>query len=674
MSRPTSALPLTQRVFTGVEAEAQAALLQLREEHKALAGYLYHLMRDNGANTLAGLFALQVDTVETWLARTRAPRSGKTARAAVSRERGELRRAMRALCDRLDCPLPNWAKLPIGQAPASRGSLQWWSASDPWRPDLEGVLSTVKGSQRGASYTSRSLLRILSHYRSTLGPGDSRALGVALLDPHLVPKTFERLVHEGRETNRKRRNEAHYGEPSLKRAIECLRPVFIAATIHQRLSPASEAALVKEYGRKGRLTPRQASQGFNEWKEDTLALAKSALTVPLNGHCPVGLPPVRLVVQIETGAFGRYEKLRRAHLGHGLSLDDFERWREWDPEYRNLLCLWFGFRALWTGGARIGSLHALQPALSGRAVADDPRFADAVTFRRVIAKNIPHDGSDEPNTDDRNVLYGDDAPGQQCAEWTFLGALRGLPGYEPQLTLRRLLELALHATGQCSGQPRCPASPVPVYRQIEVSSRHDAYRYEEVRRGKRRPIDVSRNGEWLSGLCVPTNRSVGYTTVWFDLSGNRPLLLSGLKGRLNTFIDQLSDRGRHLHQWRHFSFHYLTRVAGFSCRDAARLIHMQEATAQKIYDNPDLDEVLKAYANASAPSAAPTPPDLSEALARASAAEQEAAEYRHKIQYAEAVLGRPLPEPPTKLPAAELAKTVRQRVKRAPLGSARFVA
>jgi hypothetical protein len=647
-------------------------------------GYAYQLMRAGGIGSLEELFEVGFERVDVWLSRGRRFHKNRrcSARQAAVRDLGKLKLGVALIAGHLGWSLPAWAQ-PTDEPAPGPTNFRYWEA-DPWFADLKAINAHAPGTQRHLRGQHYKLLALAHQYRVTVGDDPSVSFAAALLDRDLIVPVFKATEMEVRENNRKRGRDGTLSASTLDQRLESVRPLFMAAALPGAISEGSMRALTSEFGEGRPLNARRAGEAFRSWKEDMLAdIANAGVTT--DSSPGVDTPADAVVKMVEEQAFAQYNGLLEAHEARGLTTSDFARWREWDPAFRLLLMCWFGFRCLYTGGLRAASLNALQP---GRRMTVDGAWAaysSAIRFGHVIVKRIRR--KKNGTNIHRNFRYGDEAPTQDASTWTILGPEWGPNGSGPlPIPMAKLYEMALHSTGQCSGKPLCDASEEAVLRRVRL--RQDgklfSYHVEDPLTGSWSRVKTTKTGEWLAMLRAIPEHLPTFTTLWWSQSGEEPLLMWGMTGRLNAFIDGYSFTDGHMHLWRHFAFHYLTRIGPFKPLDAARLIHMDLQTAVRIYDNPNIDQVLGTYFR---PSTDAEPTEVGALRARVQDLETERgglrhqiAQLEHRINYAEIALGRGLPLPPTQVPAIPAPPTPqvlvanerekkRARTRRVPMGS-----
>lgn len=666
--------------YPKVDEEARSKLRELRQVNKRSANVTYDFMLRSSMHSVDDVLASTRPQAEKWIKRDRRQlqRRKTPSKELQATYRFILRVAIRDFATAVNRNVPEWVVDLEAPAPATPGTREWFSPCDPWLRDIDAALALPRRSQRNARQVPYNLFSVAAHYRKKVGAEDTRSFVEVLLDRKLAGPVFKMIEKACRETTKARHGRASFAGSTATNKIKSVRGVFVAAAAEGALSPESERVLLERYGQPGWISLRAAEAAFDDWRELVREEMKKAGVVTDTARAV--LPPEdKVLVKVENGAYQLFRSLRAEHETKGLNLNDFARWREWSPSLRNLLGSWCGFRCLYSAGMRIATLHAVQPALTRAAADAEPRFSDALEFVDVLVKNITIETKDGPKTKHGNHAYGEEAPGQESSNWTALGPLRPIGDTPFALSLRELFEFALHATGQCRGEEAgCDASPFPVFRWWSVSSNAGTYSYLDESTGE--TFGVSKNGEWLAGLRALQGVPTRFNPFWFDDAGREPLLLRGLTSRIQGFIEDHADAGAAAHEWRHFALHYLTRVLGIQLEDAARLIHMDLLTAQRVYNNPRLSAMLKAYADRwNLMPQSHYERERDEYKAACAASDQKVRELEYQIRYAETVLQRKLPRPPTRLPPEQTQGTStpvpasgpkrRARTRLVPLGS-----
>lgn len=122
------------------------------------------------------------------------------------------------------------------------------------------------------------------------------------------------------------------------------------------------------------------------------------------------------------------------------------------------------------------------------------------------------------------------------------------------------------------------------------------------------------------------------------------LLQDGLADRLSPVF------GPHLHRWRHYALLYLTTAYPMSVENAARLIHMDPQTANSIYNNPSVQQLVARLADRINTLASDElERELAQAREKIKFLSGRVRQLEHHLSYLASIFS-PLPVPPTPAP------------------------
>jgi hypothetical protein len=688
------------RRYGAVQAQAREFLLEFAttDARAVKSNRLYALMRATRVMSVDELWALTPETVRAWAGRVRQRRQGRESPPRGGKLDIQLiKQPLQHIAARTSRQDPEWLAAcagPMVAATTPRSALSRWEG-DPWQKTVEGGLSCTRGrfTQGGETLASWGLLRLCSFYRDAERGQPPRSLVSAVLDISGAGLRVAAAIDaEVRAKKRGSRTGAYKGS-TFQRALDTVRHIFRAAALG-RLTPSDVRAIAKWAGLSQGFDAADVTPVFTKWREK---MVRHAVEAGLAGDAADEVrPPLHSEVQRMLRELDfDYRRLRDAHERRGLTLNDFLRWQEWDPDLRLVLDLRYAIVCLYTAAIREGSLHAQQPYRISEPVENDAIYADALVLGNVMAKTVKRETKRGPVTSSGHRLYDADlAPRQECTDWIVLGPADG------SVSVREVLEEKLHAAGQCRGKASgCEASRTSVFRFVEIrwegpdpAKSTPVYTETDENGATPKPLGpVSKHGEWLFGLHSVRTRVTRYNPMWWDRSGKKPLFSDGLEQRIRKGLATYNGNIEiALHRWRHYGVVYLVTAWRLSQDRAAWFAHMDPDTARDIYMNPLMQELLVALREHVAsvrPSQAATihaESDIPQLKERLNALESKLADAEHKVAYYQGLFRGKTPAPPPRralssssssatAPQPAHAPNRRAHQRRTPSGAAAFV-
>lgn len=685
--------------YGAVDAQTRAFLFEFgtTDARAVKSNRLYTLMRSTQATSIDELWALTPETVRAWAGRIRQRREGRESPPHGGKTDIQLiKQPLQHIAELTKRQDPDWLAAcsgPMFAATTPRSALSRWDG-DPWQKTVEGCLSCTRGrfTQRGERLASQGLLRLCTYYQDAERGQPHRSLVIAVLDISGAGMRVAAIIDAQTRAKQRGSRTGEYKGATFQRALDAARHIFRAAALG-RLTQSEVKAITKWAGGSGKFDAADVTPVYTKWREK---MVRHTVEAGLAGDAADEVrPPLHSEVQrILRELDFDYRRLRDAHEKRGLTMNDFRRWQEWDPDFCLVLDLRYAVVCLYTSAIREGSLHAQQPCRISEPVENDPIYADALVLGRVMAKTVRRETKRGPVTSSGHRAYDAElAPRQECVDWIVLGPADG------SVSVRELLEQKLHAAGQCRGKAGgCEASETSVFRFVEIrwegsdpATGIPVYTETDEHGGAARALGpVSKHGEWLFGLHAARTKVTRYNPMWWDRCGRNPLFTGGLEQRISKGLAKYNGGVEiALHRWRHYGVVYLVTAWRLSQDRAAWFAQMDPDTARDIYMNPLMQELLVAlrghFASVRPPQVAlQTESETPQLKERLNALESKLADAEHKVAYYQGLFRGKTPAPPPRkaVPSSSSSATVspqprardrRANQRRAPTGAAAFV-